>query len=132
MPNPLTRLAAALRQQLTLGAGVKARRQRSTGLGADHRPALPEAERLRALQAPDGSFGQDVARTGAALLVWTQLGEPPESPPVARARAWLAGHPDALAELALECARQRSLADPRLSALCIRGVEGRMLAALLR
>lgn len=117
---PLTRLLEAL----GLGARIKARRKRAHP--PDPGPGFEHA------QGPDGSIAQDVARTGAALLVWALEGTPADAPQVQAARAWLESQPDALAELALRAARSPGPPDPRCTALCIRGPEGRRLAALLR
>lgn len=122
----------ALMRALGLSAAVKMREQRGDPpAGSSLIDAEDPGAALRAAQQEDGSFGGDVARTGAALLSWALLGQSAQDESVARARRWLESQPDALAELAIQAAANPGARDPRWRALCIRGPEGRLLARLL-
>lgn len=117
---------------------AEASRSERPGRGAAPTGGAPDAV-LAATQGADGSFGGDVARTAAALVVLVLLGNTRTAGlrkrNVTKAAAWLAGRTEpaaALALAALEAAERGESPVGPWPSLVAAGPEGALLAALGR
>ncbi len=138
---PMFEVAPMLDEMKELAAPAKKRAAKADRAEKAAKAEAPDpSAHLAGQQSADGSFGGDLARTAAALVLLVLLGHTRRTGlrqrVVQKAARWLQGRSEAEARLALEIleaaeAGSRPARDDRWAPLLAAGEEGRLLAAQL-